>query len=106
NSRANSQPAGTPAQDQIEGLSVTGDELAYATFGGTDDTDNSGVLRYVSIRHGGAVIGGDNEINGLTLGGVGSGTQIDHIEVFANKDDGIEFFGGTVNASHLVLVYG
>ena len=106
NSRANSQPAGSPAQDQIEGLSVTGSEVAYATFGGTDDADNSGVLRYVSIRHGGAVIGGDNEINGLTLGGVGSGTTIEYIEVFANKDDGIEFFGGAVNAKNIVLAFG
>ena len=106
NSRANSQPAGTPAQDQIEGLSVTGDEIAYATFGGTNDDDNSGVLRYISIRHGGAVIGGDNEINGLTLGGVGRGTIIEYIEVFANKDDCIEFFGGTVNVRNVVLAFG
>jgi hypothetical protein len=106
NSRANSQPAGTPAQDQIEGLSVTGPEIAYATFGGTNDDDNSGVLRYVSIRHGGAVIGGDNEINGLTLGGVGRGTTVEYIEIFANKDDGVEFFGGTVNARNLVFGFG
>jgi hypothetical protein len=106
NSRANSQPAGTPAQDQIEGLSVTGPEIAYATFGGTDDNDSSGSLRYVSIRHGGAVIGGDNEINGLTLGGVGSGTTIEYIEIFGNKDDGIEFFGGTVNARYIVTAFG
>jgi hypothetical protein len=106
NSRANSQPAGTPAQDQVEGLSVTGDEIAFATFGGTDDNDNSGVMRYVSIRHGGALIGGDNEINGLTMGGVGRGTTIEYIEVFANKDDSFEWFGGTVNARYLVSAFG
>lgn len=106
NSRANGQPAGDPAQDQIEGLSVTGDEVAYATFGGTNDADNSGVMKYVSIRHGGAVIGGDNEINGVSLGGVGSGTSISYVEVFANKDDGFEFFGGTVSPHHLVVSYG
>ncbi len=106
NSRANSQPAGTPAQDQIEGLSVTGPEIALATFGGTNDTDNSGVIRYVSIRHGGAQIGGDNEINGLTFGGVGSGTTVEYVEVFANKDDGFEWFGGTVNARYLVSAFG
>lgn len=106
NSRANSQPAGTPAQDQIEGLSVTGAESGYATFGGTDDNDNSGTLRYVSIRHGGAVIGGDNEINGLSLGGVGRGTTIEYVEVFANKDDSIEFFGGTVNVRYFVSAFG
>ena len=106
NSRANSQPAGTPPQDQVEGLSVTGAEAGFATFGGTDDNDNSGTLRYVSIRHGGAVIGGDNEINGLTLGGVGRGTTIEYIEVFANKDDSIEFFGGTVNVRYFVSAFG
>ena len=106
NSRANSQPAGTPAQDQIEGVSVTGSEIAYATFGGTNDDDNSGVLRYVSIRHGGALIGGDNEINGLTFGGVGRGTTVEFVEVFANKDDSFEWFGGTVNARYLISAYG
>jgi hypothetical protein len=60
-------------------------------------------LRYVSIRHGGALIGEGNEINGLTLGGVGNSTVIDNIEVVANVDDGIEFFGGTVNASNLLV---
>lgn len=72
-------------------------------YGGTDPADDSGVLRYVSIRHGGALIGEGNEINGLTLGGVGNGTVIDNIEVVANVDDGIEFFGGTVNASNLLV---
>ncbi|HYD84704.1 MAG TPA: hypothetical protein VEA63_11645, partial [Opitutus sp.] len=70
NSRANSAVAAAPVQDQIEGFSVTGDDNALITFGGTDDADNSGTFRYVSIRHGGAVIGTANEINGLTLGGV------------------------------------
>jgi hypothetical protein len=106
NSRANNQPAGNPAQDQIEGVSVTGDEIDWATFGGTDDDDNSGVIRYVSIRHGGAVIGGDNEINGLTMGGVGRGTTVEYVEVFANKDDSFEWFGGTVNARYLVSSFG
>lgn len=106
NSRANGQPAGTPPQDQIEGLSVTGSEVGYATFGGTNDTESSGTLRYISIRHGGAVIGANNEINGLTLGGVGSGTTVEFIEVFANKDDGIELFGGTVNLKYVVTAFG
>ncbi len=76
-----------------------------ALYGGSDDADNSGVLKYVSIRHGGTLIGADNEINGLTLGGVGSGTTFDYIEVIANKDDGIEWFGGTAQAKHLIVAY-
>ena len=70
-----------------------------------DDADNSGTLRYVSIRHGGYEFGTDNEINGLTLAGVGSGTTIDHVEVVANADDGVEFFGGTVNTSHIAVAF-
>ncbi|HKP95023.1 MAG TPA: hypothetical protein VJ385_04625 [Fibrobacteria bacterium] len=75
-------------------------------YGGHNDLDSSGEMHYVSIRHGGKIIGNDNEINGLTFGGVGSKTVIDHIEVFANGDDGFEWFGGTVNAKYLVSAYG
>lgn len=105
NSRSDGEAAGTPAQDQIEGFSVSSDQIPLITFGGTNDADNSGVISYVSIRHGGATIGTGNEINGLTLGGVGTGTTISHVEVFANQDDGFEFFGGTVNASYLVAAF-
>jgi len=73
-------------------------------YGGTDPNDNSGVIKYVSIRHGGANIGEGNEINGLTLGGVGSGTVIENIEIIANQDDGIEWFGGTVNVKNVVVL--
>ena len=73
-------------------------------YGGTDDADNSGTLKYVSIRHGGTDIGEGNEINGLTLGAVGSGTTIDYVEIVANNDDGIEFFGGSVMVKHALVV--
>ncbi|MGZ5442964.1 MAG: hypothetical protein ACXW5U_13000 [Thermoanaerobaculia bacterium] len=72
------------------------------TFGGADPADDSGVLRYVRLEFGGFEIATNQEINGLTLGGVGSGTVIDYVEVLHNKDDAFEFFGGTVNASHLL----
>ena len=72
-------------------------------YGGFDEDDNSGVLRYVSVRHGGTNIGEGNEINGLTLGGVGRATEIDYVEVISNNDDGIEIFGGTVNLRHIVI---
>jgi hypothetical protein len=70
-----------------------------------DDEDNSGVLRYVSIRHGGSEIGTANEINGLTCGSVGNKTVLEHIEVVANGDDGIEFFGGTVNIKYASVLF-
>jgi hypothetical protein len=74
-------------------------------YGGAVPADDSGTFRYVSIRHGGYVYAPGSEINGLTLGGVGSGTEIDHVEVYANADDGIEFFGGTVSTSHMVMAF-
>lgn len=89
-------------EDGVEGIIST---EVRARYGGTDVNDNSGVLKFVSIRHGGSVLAGDNEINGLTLGGVGEGTLIDYVEVFANKDDGIEIFGGTVNVKHAVVAF-
>ena len=85
---------------QIEGIPTTDPNGLY---GGNDVSDNSGVMKYVSIRHGGANIGNGNEINGLTLGGVGNGTTIENIEIVGNQDDGIEFFGGTVNVYNLLV---
>ena len=76
-----------------------------AAYGGTNDADNSGVMTYVSIRHGGTQLGAANEINGLTLGGVGSGTTIHHVEVISNDDDGIEFFGGTVEVDYAAVAF-
>ena len=76
---------------------------AVAVYGGNDPTDNSGVMRYVRIAEGGLVAGPDNEVNGLTLQGVGHGTTLEYIQVHNNLDDGIEWFGGTVNAKWVVL---
>jgi hypothetical protein len=92
--------SGDVTELQIEGIPTSDTNGLY---GGSDAADNSGSVQYLSIRHGGAEIGEGNEINGLTLGGVGSGTKINHIEVVGNVDDGIEFFGGTVNASNLLI---
>lgn len=86
---------------QIEGIPASD---LNGLYGGNDPADNSGVLKYISIRHGGANIGEGNEINGLTLGGVGSGTVIENIEIVANQDDGIEWFGGTVNVKNVVVL--
>jgi hypothetical protein len=85
---------------QIEGIPTSDPNGLY---GGSDDADNSGVLKYVSVRHGGTEIGAGNEINGITFGGVGSGTVVENIEVVGNQDDGIEFFGGTVNCKNVLV---
>jgi len=87
---------------QIEGIPSTEPRGAY---GGNDDADNSGVIRYVSIRYGGTNIGEGNEINGLTMAGVGSGTTIEYVEVVNNADDGFEWFGGTVNSKYLISAF-
>lgn len=84
---------------QIEGIPPN----EPGSYGGTQDNDNSGIIRYVSVRHGGAVIGSDNEINGITLGAVGSATQISNLEVVGNLDDGLEIFGGTVSVNNVVV---
>jgi len=84
----------------IEGIPPTD---ANGLYGGTNAEDNSGVIKYVSVRHGGANIGEGNEINGITFGGVGSGTTVENVEVVANQDDGIEWFGGTVNVKNAIV---
>lgn len=85
---------------QIEGIPTSDPNGLY---GGDKNDDYSGTLKYISIRHGGANIGDGNEINGLTLGGVGSATIIENIEIVANQDDGIEWFGGSVNVKNAVV---
>lgn len=92
--------SGDATENQIEGIPASDTNGLY---GGNNDADNSGVLNYISIRHGGTLIGEGNEINGLTLGGVGSGTTVSNIEVVANVDDGIEWFGGAVNVSNALV---
>ncbi|MEP6932164.1 MAG: hypothetical protein ABI850_19225, partial [Flavobacterium sp.] len=90
-------------QNVIEGL---GDQANVSDFyyGGSNNTHNAGALNYVRIEFAGRILNADTgvEINGLTCGGVGSGTVIDHVQVSYGRDDSFEFFGGTVNASHLV----
>jgi len=84
----------------IEGLT----SIPEGIYGGgtnPDLLDNSGIVKYVSIRHGGFELAATREINGLTLYAVGAGTTIDHIDVYCNSDDGVEVFGGTVNLSYL-----
>jgi hypothetical protein len=76
------------------------------SYGGTDTMDNSGVMKYVRIEYPGIPFSPDNEINGLTFGGVGAGTTIDYIQVSYSGDDSYEWFGGTVNCKHLIAYRG
>ena len=88
-------PVNEPGDPEVEGIE-------NVVFGGTDPDDNSGVISYVRIEFAGIALFSNQEINGLTLAGVGRGTQVDHVQVSVSGDDAFEMFGGTVNASHLV----
>jgi len=90
----------------IEGFSAANSRDLYGGGLTPDDNDNSGILRYVSIRHSGAILALGNELNGLSLGSVGRGTTIEHIETIASADDNIEFFGGTVNIKYASVLFG
>ncbi|MEJ2515710.1 MAG: putative Ig domain-containing protein [Gammaproteobacteria bacterium] len=78
-------------------------EGSTGLYGGNVPDDSSGALSYVRVEHAGFEITPENELNGIAFQGVGSGTQVDHIQVHLNADDGVEFFGGTVNAKYIVL---
>lgn len=125
--------AATPARGDWSGLVILGNAPTNASFNGVqgvgaiegginnsdnlglygtpatqgqNPADNSGILRYVRIEYAGYAFLPDNEINGLTLGGVGSGTVIDYVQVSYANDDSFEFFGGTVSATHLIAYKG
>ena len=92
------QAKGNNNHSVIEG----GVDPAFSSFGGTDDTHNSGTLRYVRIEYAGKAVNPGDEVNGLSLYGVGSGTTIDYVQVLRGLDDAFEFFGGAVNCKHLI----
>jgi hypothetical protein len=79
-----------------------GVDPAYSAFGGTNDAHSSGSLKYVRIEYAGKAVNPGDEVNGLSLYGVGSGTTIDYVHVTRGLDDAFEFFGGTVNCKHLI----
>lgn len=89
---------------QIEG--VPNGDIADQLYGGNNPADNSGILKYVRIEYAGYAFLPDKEINGLTFGGVGNGTTIDYVEVAYANDDSFEWFGGTVNCTHLIAYKG
>ncbi len=87
----------------MEGLVAAGAGDTRTFYGGGNDLDDSGSLRYTSLRYGGKVVGLGNELNGLSLGGIGRETDIDHIEIMNNVDDGIEIWGGTVDLKYVSI---
>jgi hypothetical protein len=113
------KPAGSRAAGDWGGIVICGKAVINVTggeaeiegglgtkYGGTDDNDNSGILRYVRIEFGGYAFQPDKEINGLTLGAVGKATTIDYVQVSFSNDDSFEWFGGTVNCKHLIAFSG
>jgi hypothetical protein len=85
----------------MEGLVAAFPGDPNVLFGGGDDNDDSGTLKYVSLRYGGKVVALNNELNGLSLGGIGRETDIHHVDIMNNVDDGIEVWGGTVNLKYV-----
>ncbi len=111
------QDAGSRSYGDWGGVIVLGEALVNkvdpvieggptSTYGGSNDADTSGILKYVRIEFPGIAFQPDKEINGLTFGGVGSGTELDYIQVSFCGDDSYEWFGGTVNAKHLIAFRG
>ncbi len=90
--------------DIVVGMPIEGGPVA--PHGGNNDDDNSGILSYVRVEFAGTPFATDQEINGVTFGSVGRGTQVDHVQVSYSGDDSFEWFGGTVNAKNLVAYHG
>lgn len=97
-------PTNHPLPVTIEGVWNPPIDITYGGPRNRNSTDNSGVLKYVRIEYAGYELTVDNEMNGLTLAGVGNATTLDYIEVYRANDDAFQFFGGTVNASHLLAI--
>jgi len=95
----NNQPGGVA---NIEGIVPT----ANTQYGGINDNDNSGILKYVRVEFAGIALEPNKEINGITFGSVGRGTQVDYVQVSFSGDDSYEWFGGTVDCKHLIAYRG
>jgi hypothetical protein len=102
--RTNASFNGVAGVGEIEGGVNNAEGLGL--YGGADDNDNSGILKYVRIEYAGYAFLPDKELNGLTLGGVGKGTTIEHIQVSYANDDSFEWFGGSVDAKYLIAYKG
>jgi len=94
----NAAPGTIGCERQVEGAADP------ARFGGETDDDSSGTMQYVQIRYSGFVLSGNNELQSLTTGGTGTGTELSHIMSYNSSDDGVEFFGGYANVKNLIVV--
>lgn len=90
--------------NSVTGNATSTSEIASLAYGGTNPADDSGSLRYVRVEYSGGAADGQSENNGISFYGVGNGTLVEYIQVFEGKDDGVEFFGGTVNVSFVSVV--
>jgi len=109
------QPVGQRARGDWGGIIINGraplnlpggvgiGEGDTGVYGGNDPNDNSGIIRYVRVEFAGIEFSPDNELNGIAFQGVGRGTTVDHVQVSFNKDDCLEWFGGTVDVKHVVV---
>jgi len=93
-----------PINSVVGGDATSTSEIASLPYGGSITDDNSGTLRYVRVEYSGGKADGQSENNGISFYGVGNGTTIEYIQAFEGKDDGVEFFGGTVNVDYLAVV--
>ncbi|KOY51484.1 hypothetical protein [Polaribacter dokdonensis] len=90
--------------NSITGNATATSEIGNLSYGGSVADDNSGTLRYVRVEYSGGKASGQSENNGFSFYGVGNGTVVEYIQMFEGSDDGVEFFGGTVNVSYLSVV--
>ncbi len=90
--------------NSVSGSATSTSEIGGLPYGGTDANDNSGTLRYVRVEYSGGSADGQTENNGISFYGVGNGTTVEYIEAYEGRDDGIEFFGGTVNVSNIIVI--
>jgi len=95
---------GSAPINSVSGNATSTSEIASLPYGGTNAADNSGTLRYVRVQYSGGSADGQSENNGISFYGVGNGTTVEYVQVFEGKDDGIEFFGGTVNVSYASVI--
>ncbi len=94
---------GCEEEDSTDGVCEALGEGGTGYYGGSNPDDNSGVLRYVRVEFAGHILSPDNELNGIAFQGVGRGTTVEYIQVHMNKDDGVEFFGGTAEAKYILV---